>query len=41
MLKCNFHYVAMMTSQILKSVDLTKTHKYPDISRTKHYYFFK
>ena len=27
--KCNFHYVAMcmMTSQILKSVDFTKTRK--------------
>ena len=29
MQKCNFHYVAMpmMTSQILKSVDFTKTQK--------------
>ena len=30
----------IITSQISKSVDLTKT-KTPDISRTKHYFFFK
>ena len=40
--KCNFYYVAipLMTSQILKSVDFTKTQNL-DILRTKDNFFFK